>query len=39
MESTTFGATVDIHKCRRYINHLKKVLHRVIELNGEATGY
>ena len=34
-----FWATVDIHKCRRYINHLKKVLPRVIELNGEATGY
>ena len=32
-------ATVDRHKCRPYINHVKKVLPRVIELNGEATGY
>ena len=34
-----FWSTVDIHKCRRYIHHLKKVLPRVIELNGNATGY
>lgn len=34
-----FWETVDIHKCRRYINHLRKVLPKVIELNGEATGY
>lgn len=35
----SFWATVDEHKCCRYINHLRKVLPRVIEVNGEATGY
>ena len=30
-----FWETVTISKCRKYINHL----HKVIELNGEATGY
>ena len=34
-----FWETVDVAKCTRYIRHLKKVLPRVIELNGEATGY
>ena len=34
-----FWETVDIAKCKRYIRHLKKVLPRVIELNGDATGY
>ena len=34
-----FWRTVDMHKCCRYINHLKKVLPMVIEVNGEPTGY
>lgn len=34
-----FWATVDENKCHHYINHLKKVIPRVIEVNGEATGY
>lgn len=35
-----FWDTVNVHKyCCRYINHLKKVLPKAIELNGEAAGY
>ncbi len=34
-----FWATVDVAKCTRYIRHLRKVIPRVIELNGAATGY
>lgn len=34
-----FWDTVDIHKCRRYIDHLKKVLPKAIEVGGEPTGY
>ena len=34
-----FWATVDIIKCQKYIRHLRKVIPRVIELNGDATGY
>ena len=34
-----FWATVDIAKCTRYIRHLRKVIPRVIELDGAATGY
>ena len=34
-----FWATVDVAKCRKYIRHLKKVIPRVIELEGQATGY
>ena len=34
-----FWETVDIPKCKRYIRHLRKVIPRVIELNGDATGY
>ena len=36
---TAFWQTVTIEKCRRYINHLKKVIPRMIELKGEPTGY
>ena len=36
---TSFWSTVDIYKCRRYIGHLNKVLPKVIEVHGEATGY
>ena len=34
-----FWSTVDVNKCNKYINHLKKVIPTVIELNGDATGY
>ena len=34
-----FWSTVTIAKCRKYIGHLRKVVPRVIELNGGATGY
>ena len=34
-----FWATVDFIKCRKYIRHLDKVVPKVIELNGDATGY
>lgn len=35
----TFWNTVDVSKCRKYINHLRKVIPRVIEIDGSATGY
>ncbi len=34
-----FRSTVTVTKCTKYIRHLRKVLPRIIELNGEATGY
>ena len=34
-----FWDTVDVRKCCRYINHLKKVLPKAIEVRGEPTGY
>jgi len=34
-----FWETVTGEKCRKYIRHLKKVIPRVIELEGAATGY
>ena len=34
-----FWATVDAQKCQKYINHLRKVLPKVIEVDGAATGY
>lgn len=34
-----FWNSVDVHKCAKYIKHLKKVLPKVIELEGDATGY
>ena len=34
-----FWATVDVAKCTKYIRHLDKVIPRVIELEGGATGY
>ena len=34
-----FWATVDIAKCLKYINYLKKVIPKVIEVQGNATGY
>ena len=35
----SFWATVDENKCCHYINHLRKVIPKVNEVNGEATGY
>jgi len=34
-----FWETMDEQKCQKYIGHLKKVIPKVIELNGNATGY
>ena len=34
-----FWATIDVAKCCRCIRHLKKVLPKVIEVQGNATGY
>ena len=34
-----FWTTVDAGKCCRYINHLEKFIPKVIEKQGEATGY
>lgn len=36
---TRFWDTVTVDKCKKYINHLKKVIPKVIELSGAATGY
>ena len=35
----TFWRTVSVHKCRKYIRHLRKVLPKVIEVDGAATGH
>ena len=34
-----FWKTVDTPKCRRYIGHLKKVIPKVIAVQGAASGY
>ena len=34
-----FWGTVDTAKCLKYIGHLRKVIPKVIELEGAATGY
>ena len=34
-----FWGTVDQAKCNKYIGHLRKVIPKVIELEGSATGY
>ena len=34
-----FWDTVSVAKCTKYIWHLSKVIPRVIELQGDATGY
>ena len=34
-----FWLTVTVEKCVKYIDHLKKVLPKVVEFNGAATGY
>ena len=35
----TFWQTVDVSKCRKYIRHLRKVVPKIIEYKGGATGY
>ena len=35
----SFWLTVDVPKCNKYIDHLHKVIPKVIERNGCATGY
>ena len=34
-----FWQSVDVAKCSKYINHLYKVMPKVIEVDGQATGY
>ena len=34
-----FWETVDLVKCSKYIKHLRKVIPKIIELKGAATGY
>lgn len=34
-----FWATVTVEKCTRYISHLRRVIPKVIELQGAATGF
>lgn len=34
-----FWNTVDEHKCAKYIGHLRKVIPKVIDKGGDATGY
>ena len=36
---TRFWATVTAEKCTKYIHHLRKVLPKVIDLDGAATGF
>ena len=36
---TKFWSTVDKEKCTKYIRHLHKVIPKIIELDGSATGY
>ena len=31
--------TVNVSKCNKYIRHFREVLPRIIELDGDATGY
>lgn len=33
-----FCSTVDAQKCKKYIQHFQKVIPRVIEVQGDATG-
>ena len=34
-----YWGTVDTAKCSKYIGHLRRVIPKVIELEGAATGY
>ena len=39
MGISRFWTTVNVNKCRKYISHLRKVIPRIIEVEGAATGY
>ena len=34
-----FWGKLTVTKCIKYINHIKKVSPKVVEMNGAATGY
>ena len=34
-----FWDTVAVEECTKYVNHLNKVIPKVIDLQGSATGY
>ena len=34
-----FWRTATVEKCRRYFQHLNKVIQKIIEVEGEATGF
>ena len=34
-----FWRTLDITKCKKYIRHLRKVIPKIVEVEGAATGY
>ena len=36
---SSFWASLDVEKCRKYIGHFKKVLPAAIEGGGAATGF
>ena len=38
-ELKEFWRTVNVQKCNKYIGHLRKVVPKVIEVGGNATGY
>ena len=38
-ELKEFWRTVNVRKCNKYIGHLRKVVPKVIEVGGNATGY
>ena len=35
----SFWRSVTVEKCRKYIPHLQKVIPRMVEVQGEATGF
>ena len=36
---TDFWRLVTVEKCRKYTNHLQNAILKIIEVNGEATGF
>ena len=34
-----FWSTVTVAKCRKYIQHLQKVIPKMIDVNGDPTGF
>ena len=34
-----FWRTVDVTKCKKYIRHLRKLIPKIVEVKGAATGY